>query len=348
MKNQILAYDTLVSPFNQSKILLHAEKLNELKERDVVTPVCCEIDLVDGFCNNKCKHCFFGTNKKEHPVFIDTERVKSLLDELKSMGVKAVELSGGGKPTTHPDIKEIVKHAYNLGLNLGLVTNGYLLDRLEGCYSMFTFIRISLDAATAETYEQVHGVNYFDTVIANAKRVIASGCGSIMGIGYLITGSNNEDIVEAARLTRELGCRFIQYRPASLETPIPTELWHAAKDLVAETMKFKSDEFQIFDAGIKWGHIDGERKYERCTTSSLVAVVKANGDVPMCVLKRNDLDSMLGNIYYSSFKDIFFSEHHNCIIRRNNLNLCRKPCKHDSYNIMQEAIANSYLHENFI
>lgn len=38
------------------------KKFHELKSNIIAVPVCCEIDLADGFCNNKCRHCFFGTN----------------------------------------------------------------------------------------------------------------------------------------------------------------------------------------------------------------------------------------------------------------------------------------------
>ena len=59
MTNSILEYYDLVSPFNQTKILSHIDKLRELKKQQIVAPICSEIDLTDGFCNNKCKHCFF-------------------------------------------------------------------------------------------------------------------------------------------------------------------------------------------------------------------------------------------------------------------------------------------------
>jgi MoaA/NifB/PqqE/SkfB family radical SAM enzyme len=347
-EKNIWYYNDLVSPFNQSKILAHSEKLFELCNQPIVAPICCEIDLADGFCNNKCRHCFFGTNEKAIPVLLDTLRAKTLLVELKALGVKAIEFSGGGEPTTHPDIKEIITYCYNLGFDLGIVTNGYLLDRLEGCYHMFTFIRVSVDAASPETYAKVHGVNYFDKVIENLKKVKNGGNADRLGIGYLITGSNNEDIISAAQFFGQLGCRFLQYRPASMESIINEEIWKESKCLVEEACKYSTENFQIFNAGIKWNHVSGERHYNKCTTSCLVSVIKANGEVPMCVLKRNEKETCLGNIYDNTFEEIFFSKKHEEEISKNDINTCRKPCKHDSYNIMQEALCNSSLHINFV
>ena len=345
---KIWHYSDLVSPFNQSKILVHADKLIELSTKKIVAPICCEIDLVDGFCNNKCKHCFFGTNEKFSPVLMDTIRAKQLIDELNNLGVKGIELSGGGEPTTHPNIKEIVTYAYKLGMDIGIVTNGCLLEQLEECYHMFTFIRVSIDAATPETYKKVHGVDCFHKVVENLKRVVKSGNGDKLGVGYLITGTNNCDIIPAAQFFKEIGCRFLQYRPASLKESFPDIIWQESKHLVEEAVKYADHTFQIVDAGIKWEHIFAERQYTKCTTSCLVAVVKANGDVPICVLKRNDEAMCLGNIYENTFKDIYFSKRHEEIIDNNDLSKCRKPCKHDSYNIIHEALCKDYLHRNFV
>lgn len=96
MNDNIKIYKDLVSPFNQSKILLHNEKFHELKSNIIAVPVCCEIDLADGFCNNKCRHCFFGTNTYKEKILMDESVIKNVLVELKDIGVKAIEFSGGG------------------------------------------------------------------------------------------------------------------------------------------------------------------------------------------------------------------------------------------------------------
>ena len=159
---KIKKYSKIVSPFVQTKAFFHHNKIEELRNNSIVAPVTCEIDLVDGFCNNKCKHCFFGTNNKATPVFMDTEVIKRTIKELSEMGTKAVEFTGGGEPTTHPDISEIIKYAYDLGLDVGVVTNGLLLNKLNEVVKCLTFIRVSVDAGSRETYKVVHGLDKFD------------------------------------------------------------------------------------------------------------------------------------------------------------------------------------------
>lgn len=348
-KMSVKYYDKIASPFIQTKALCHVEKLEELQKNKVITPVTCEIDITDGFCNNKCKHCFFETNEKYIPIIQDKKRVFGIFDELKELGVKGIEFTGGGEPLTHPDAKEIIEYACDCGFSVGLVTNGLLLDKIEDVFEKMTFVRISLDAATPETYSYAHGVDSFNQVISNIKNLISKFGGGKIGVGYLILPYNVGDIVNAAELVKGIGVRFIQYRPASLTYAVDNVIWDKAREQVKIAKKLKNDNFQVFDAGIKWSLVSEPRHYISCSTSSIVCVIKANGDIPLCVLKRNDKENIIGNIFESgSFKEVWFSQRHEDLINSINIEECRKPCKHDSYNIMYESIKNDYIHRFFI
>lgn len=50
-------------------------------------------------------------------------RFQSVLDELGRLGVEAVAL-GGGEPTLHPELPELLRAAQQRGLPVGLTTNG--------------------------------------------------------------------------------------------------------------------------------------------------------------------------------------------------------------------------------
>lgn len=342
-------YSDIVSPFVQTKSLCHINKLVELQEKDIIAPVTCEIDLTDGFCNNKCKHCFFSTNVKHNPIIMPKKNALSLLDELKKLGVKGVEFTGGGEPLTHPECVEIITYAVEKGFDVGLVTNGFLLHKLDGIIDKMTFVRVSLDAGTAETYNMVHGVDFFDVVMSNIKNIVSKYGGNKIGVGYLILPYNVEDILFAAEKVKEIGVRFIQYRPASLTYEVDEDIWKKAQECVRLAKQYANDHFQVFDAGIKWNHVVTGRHYKQCKTSSIVGVIKANGDIPLCVLKRNETDSIIGNfIREGGFINVWYSKRHEELVDAIEVEKCRKPCKHDSYNIMYESVKEDYLHRNFI
>jgi MoaA/NifB/PqqE/SkfB family radical SAM enzyme len=345
-------YNNLASPFLQSKILIHRDKLNLLKHESVVNPITCEIDLADGFCNNSCPFCFFGTNIKTKPVFIDKVVIKKVIKQLSEHGIKGIEFVGGGEPTTHPDFADIISYAYSTGIELGLITNGLLLNRFIDILKKFNYIRISLDAATSITYQKTHGVNSFNRVLENINSIDFSYKKEHIGIAYLIVPENVTEIENAADLAKSLDVRFIQYRPYTALLNSKNALLSNMNNIHAQIQrcidKYKDCDLQIFDGGIKWVHIDSDRHYEKCVTSCLSAVIKANGDVPLCSLSRDDKDKIIGNIYGSNFFDFWGSPHHKNLIENIDLHNCRRPCKYDNYNIMYYALTNDLLHENFI
>lgn len=344
-------YNELVNPFLNSKVLAHIDRVEDLLNNNVTIPVTCEIDLADGFCNNKCPHCFFESAQKRDAIFIDKTVILNTIRTLAKAGVKGVEFVGGGEPTTHPEFIEIIKETNKIGIAMGLITNGLLLDRYLDILPLFNFIRISLDAACEATYEKTHGVKSFNKVIENIQRIDESYRKNKVGIGFLILPDNVEDIIVAAELCRKLKVRFIQYRPASIINGQKLDIEKIKNCINCAIMENQrhSAEFQIFDAGVKWQILSHEKRhYKKCRTNCLSVVIKANGDVPICSLKRNDPDSILGNIYKNDFFDFWGSQKHVELIKAIDINACRTPCKYDNYNIFFEAIENDLININFI
>lgn len=89
---------------------------------------------------------------------MDESVIKNVLVELKDIGVKAIEFSGGGEPLTHPSAREIMKFTAELGFGIGLVTDGLLLSRILDILNLFNLIRIILYTDTKEVYCKTHGV----------------------------------------------------------------------------------------------------------------------------------------------------------------------------------------------
>lgn len=64
---------------------------------------------------------------------------------------------------------------------------------------------------------------------------------------------------------------------------------------------------------------------------------------------KNETDSIIGNfIREGGFINVWYSKRHEELVDAIELEKCRKPCKHDSYNIMYESVKEDYLHCNFI
>jgi len=59
------------------------------------------------------------------------------------VGTKAVTITGGGEPLCHPNIDKIIRLFFDAGIEVGLVTNGLLLNRIRSVIDLLTWVRIS-------------------------------------------------------------------------------------------------------------------------------------------------------------------------------------------------------------
>ena len=80
------------------------------------------------YCNLTCQMC----RRPSEALFMDKEVCKRGLTEAREVGVETVSFSGG-EPFVHPDIEELLAHAFSLGIKVQLVTNGTLIkkDKLD-------------------------------------------------------------------------------------------------------------------------------------------------------------------------------------------------------------------------
>lgn len=123
-------------------------------ERALPPPVSVQLELTNT-CSTHCSHCFrFTPTKSERPE-MSTPMLKRLLDELANIDVRTITLSGG-EPTAHPGFAEVLAHASQRGLKVGVLTNGVFDPQLaEVMAKEASWIRISMDGGTEETYNKI-------------------------------------------------------------------------------------------------------------------------------------------------------------------------------------------------
>ncbi|MBT3192874.1 MAG: radical SAM protein [Verrucomicrobia bacterium] len=89
-----------------------------------------------------------------------------------TLGVRSVILTGGGEPLLNPHVVDIARSARLHGLRWGLITNGLLLTEPLAAALLSerpAFLRVSLDAGTAETRATLYGtpLDEFERVVRN-------------------------------------------------------------------------------------------------------------------------------------------------------------------------------------
>lgn len=122
------------------------------------TPVSVIIELLTK-CNLKCKHCYLPEHQDAGLSF---ERVKTLLRQLREIGVVNVSLTGG-EILLRKDLFDIIEIARDLHMRVILLSNGTLLDRekverLANAYiAQFSTTLFSLNEETHDFITGEHG-----------------------------------------------------------------------------------------------------------------------------------------------------------------------------------------------
>lgn len=339
-----------LDPFIPSKALVHSDRFAALLEHRLPPPVTVEIDLADGFCNHACPHCFFSTPTKASPTFFPAERADSLATELRDFGVRAIEFPGGGEPTTHPKFEAVVSSFSTAGLPMGLVTNGQLYKKAAAVLPLFEWVRISVDAGDAASFKAAHGVDRFDHIVAGVRMLAArsQSAGTQVGVGFLVTPANWRSVRDGVRVFGELGLSYIQFRPAS-KVLWARDSFERARDSVLELASSASEtDTRIVVSEHKWRRSVAGRSFPLCQTSALVGIIRADGRMPFCCLKREVATEELGSILDHSFADVWLGERHMATFADADHSGCPTPCKHDSYNEVFYALSANSLNANFL
>lgn len=99
----------------------------------------------EGACNLSCPYCSV-THRDVHER-IDLDVIKQYVRDLKTRGLKAVILTGGGEPTGYKHFNELVEFIHKEeGLKVALINNGTLTRRIdEKVLKMFSWVRVSVN-----------------------------------------------------------------------------------------------------------------------------------------------------------------------------------------------------------
>lgn len=273
----------MVEIIMENKIVFYMNEVEILLNGDWVPPVTCEIDPSNA-CNLNCNFCMYSEFRSKDKSLMDMISYEVLVNELSSLGVKSITFTGGGEPLIHPKINEMAMIAYSLHFDLGLITNGILLDRIKDP-SIYSFIRISLDASNEKMYKKVKGKDFFNKVVDNVHDLVLKNKTDV-GLSYVVCEENVHGINEAIRLANELDVDYIQFKPAWMngkKFPLP----EMNGNKIITTDRYKAEDNLP------------------CKIAGLVGIITASGEVYFCCQKRGEKDFCLGNIKDELFSDIW-------------------------------------------
>jgi GTP 3',8-cyclase len=182
-------------------------------------------------CNFRCTYCMpaEGLDWLPRHEILTFEELTRLLRLFVGLGVRSLKITGG-EPTVRADLPTLARMFRDAGpdLDVSITTNGVLLDRLAAPLAEAGVDRatVSCDSLMRHRFAEMTRRDALDKVLAGLRAAESAGLTPIKINCVVIGGTNDDEVVEFARWSRETGyeVRFIEYMPLDAQ-----HAWERAK-----------------------------------------------------------------------------------------------------------------------
>ncbi len=306
-----------LNSFNSMKGLTYFEHYKKILmwmdgKGELPPPFECNLDPY-AECNLACQFCLVQRYLINHREEVGEQRVLTteymyrLIEFLSAWGVKGFCLSGGGEPTLHKGLPQVIDYAVANGLETSLFTNGtimneYLADSMLKC----RFVSLSINATDRETYKEIMCRDLFDHMRKNlaylAKRQRDEKAKVFTCVRMLILSENYKQIYDMCKWAKEIGLSAFNVRPVDLERSdiqghhkleLPIDF---IQEQFAKCHELEDDTFKVFTVTEKYDsnfHVKMDFNY--CLATPLLIPILQNCDAFACVDRKMEYKFRLGS-----------------------------------------------------
>jgi Radical SAM superfamily. len=357
--------------YSDLKAAWHLDKIEAMRRGLQVVPAQVQLILSD-LCNQDCHFCSYRMSggfsseqfadekgNKNPNRRIPTAKAIEILDDCASLGVKAVQFTGGGEPTVHPDHLLIFEYAQNLGLETSLVTNGVLFrDGWQFILPKMKWVRVSIDAGSAKEYAAVRRVKpeFYAQALSHVAMLAAEikkqGTDCFLGVGYVLTRENWADAYEGVALIRAAGAHNVRLS-AMFSTEGAAYYDGIYDDIKAEIERIKQLATESFAVVDLFGNriddlVQHSPDYDFCGYQQLNMYIGGNLRVYRCCTTAYTLHGEVGDLRAQSLASWFYSQEKFRAYEDFNARSCRT-CQFNGKNrIINYLVDGSPQHVNFV
>ena len=144
-----------------------------MKAREKGIPISGQFELTP-LCNFDCKMCYvhLEPDQLNHQSILSVDTWKDLMHQAWEAGMMSLNLTGG-ECLAYPGFDELFLYLQSLGCEVGVLTNGYLMDEKRIQFfkkHLPSQIQVSLYGWNDDVYERVTGQRAYTTVVKNIRR----------------------------------------------------------------------------------------------------------------------------------------------------------------------------------
>lgn len=358
--------------YDADKAGRHYESLSLLQKGLQPYPVHVQLIPTD-YCNQDCGFCAYrSSNYDGNPLFkiieadgtvnhnprrsIPWEKMQEIISDCGKMGVKAILLTGGGEPTLYREFPQLLRKIQEVGIDFAVQSNGVLAgkDSLKGLREA-AWLRFSIDSGTAATYAFVRRVvkAEFELVWRNVQKLAAvPNRVQTIGVGYVVTKENHEEIFLAAKRAVESGVDNIRISAAlqSDHDRYYDGILEKIEEQLAATLELQSDSFQVFNNfTLRYSDLVlGSPDYTRCGYMNFTTYIGGDQKVYTCCMNAYNKKGEIGSVEKIGFKELWDSPEKQEFFRRFDAHNCSRCMFNNRNRAIEKILLPTKSHENFV
>jgi organic radical activating enzyme len=183
MKEEKFASFTAADQFPE-KLAQDYSVIRSIKKYNNIPPVHIQVCPTNK-CTRDCSFC--SCSEREKGITLPFDKLKKIINTFKSLGTKAITITGGGDPLCYPEINELISFLVEKEIKIGLVTNGDLISRLSiESLSSIVWCRISCSDE----------VNYNQKWISQVKQAIDKSKNLDWSFSYVLSFNPNYENIK--------------------------------------------------------------------------------------------------------------------------------------------------------
>jgi len=324
-----LRIDSHKLEFHPHRVAAWLDGKDNWEKAKKIYPIYVEVSPM-GACNHRCTFCAVDYIGYKAENKLDAHIWYKRSYEMAQLGIKSIMFAGEGEPLLHKDINSMAVTTAQHGIDVAFTTNGVLLNRLD-FISACSWIKVSLNAGTRETYAKVHRTREkdWDTVWANIRNAVKRKGNCTIGVQMVCLPENAGEEAELQALCDDAGVDYLVFKPYSQHKLSITRQYEGYKPISLPQGK----RTVIREEAIK----TEKHAYEGCSATPFFwAYVMASGEVYSCSAYLLDPRFRLGNLNDHDFRSIWegAERERNWEFVRKHLDIteCRVNCRMDKAN----------------
>ncbi|MCB9877269.1 MAG: radical SAM protein [Planctomycetes bacterium] len=130
------------------KLLQHTDVLHAIQNERTFRPITVQLAPCE-VCDSDCPFCSVAARPLHS--YMPFAAIQQALRDLRALGAKSLELTGGGNPLLYRDRKsgetlnDVIRFAAGLGYEIGVITNSHDLKKLDrSVHALLKWVRVSL------------------------------------------------------------------------------------------------------------------------------------------------------------------------------------------------------------